>query len=53
MARAINILSRFGLFAAETDSIFDARLEALTTRRARLASRRRISPFKFVATRAI
>ena len=52
MARAITILSRFGLFSAEKDAVFDARLEALTTRRARLASRRRVSPFKFVAPRA-
>ncbi|MBD3786284.1 MAG: hypothetical protein IE922_04830 [Sphingomonadales bacterium] len=52
MARALTILARFGLFAPAADAVIDARFEALTTRRARLASRRRVSPFKFVAPRA-
>ncbi len=52
MARAINILARIGLFAPENDAVIDARFDALTTRRARLSSRRRVSPFKYVAPRA-
>lgn len=53
MAHAITILARFGLFAPTTDAVFDARLQQLTTRRARLSSRRRVSPFKYVAPRAL
>lgn len=52
MAHVYAILARIGLFDGGHDALLEARFAALTTRQARLASRKRVSPFKFVSKAA-